>query len=114
MDVGLNDTLPEYAHVKAGIAAVKELAVTAPALVVYGFSFGTHKDDIIRLEIEGPEGTILTEDRQLTRRHAQAFRAVGKRRKSYEDWPAGTYTGTATLLRNSDVISSQQTVITVK
>ena len=114
VQVGLNDTLPEYADVKAGIAAAKTLPVTAPAIVVYGFSFGTQKNDIVRLEIEGPDGVILTEERRLRRRHAQAFRAVGKKRRRHESWAAGTYTGTATLLRKGVGISSQQTKIVVE
>ncbi|MCX7558830.1 peptidoglycan DD-metalloendopeptidase family protein [Sulfitobacter sp. F26204] len=114
VDVGLNDSLPEYADVKAGIAAATTLSVTAPALVVYGFSFGTQKDDVVRLEIKGPSGVVLTEERRLKRRHAQAFRAVGKRLRRHEDWPAGTYTGTATLLRNGVEISRQETEISIE
>lgn len=113
VDVGISDNMPEYADVKEGIAAVGSLKVSSPALIVYGFSFGTQKNDIVRLEITGPQGTVISENRKLTRRHAQAFRAVGKRLRSGDAWPIGTYVARATLLRDGKEISTQTTEIQI-
>jgi hypothetical protein len=113
VDVGISDTMPEYADVKEGIAGARTLSVTSPAIIVYGFSFGTQKDDIVRLEITGPQGTVITEDRKLTRRHAQAFRAVGKRLRGRKIWPTGIYVARATLLRDGVEISTQQSEVRI-
>lgn len=108
VEVGLSTTMPEYADVKEGIPELTTLPASAPALIVYSFSFGTQKGDIVRLEITGPEGVVITEDRKLTRHHAQAFRAVGKRLRGKEAWPTGPYVARATLMRDGVAISSQQ------
>ncbi|MFC6639196.1 peptidoglycan DD-metalloendopeptidase family protein [Sulfitobacter sp. JBTF-M27] len=113
VDVGLTDIIPEYADVKAGIAGADTLPATAPALVVYGFSFGTQKDDVMRLSLTGPEGEVISRDTKLERNHAQAFRAVGKRLRGRATWPEGTYAGTATLIRGDTVISILRTEITI-
>ncbi len=114
IEVGFSSSLPSYDAVKLGHAAVDTLPVKAPALVIYGFSYGTQKDDIVRLEIAGPEGTVVSKDTRMKRNHARAYRAVGKRRRGQALWPAGIYQGTATLMRNGDVISLRQTEIEVK
>lgn len=114
VEVGLSDALPEYADVKKGIEKIKSLPLTAPALVVYGFSFGTRKGDTVRLEVIGPEGKVIAEDRKLSRRHAQAFRAAGIRLRGRKAWPTGTYIATATLLRDGVEVSRKNTEVTLK
>jgi hypothetical protein len=113
LDIGMTDRIPDYAEVKAGTAGADTLPTDAPALVVFGFSYGTLKDDIIRLSLTGPEGEVITQDSQLERNRAQAFRAVGKRLRSRAKWPAGTYVGTATLIRQGVSISTISTEITI-
>ena len=112
--VGLSDTLPSYKDVKAGRAALTEVPPNASAMVVYGFSYGTQKDDVVRLEIIGPDGIVISQDSILERNHAQAFRAVGKRRRALESWEEGVYVGKATLLRDGQVLTTRQAEITVK
>jgi hypothetical protein len=114
ISVGFNDSLPSYDEVKLGNAAASTLPPNAPALVVYGFSYGTQKDDIVRLEIIGPQGTVISQDTRMKRNHARAYRAIGKRRRGRALWPTGNYQGKATLLRNGEVISVKTTEISVK
>lgn len=114
LEVGLRTAMPKYEAVKDGLAPVRTLPVTAPALFIYSFSFGTRKDDVIRLEVSGPQGVVIAEDRTLTRRNAQTFRAVGQHLRRRETWPAGPYVARATLLRGGIVINSRQEHVIIK
>lgn len=107
IDMGFNTAVPDYADVKAGTAAITSADKLAPAIVVFGFSYGTQTGDILRLVISGPEGEVISRDTKLTRNHAQAFRAIGKKRRRGLAWPVGTYTGTAALLRGDKVVSTR-------
>jgi hypothetical protein len=111
--MGLSAQVPEYADVKAGRAASDALTTQAPALVVFGFTFGTQKDDVVRLLLTGPDGTVFEQDQTLPRNHAQAFRAFGKKRPRRGEWPTGTYTATTTLLRDGNAISTMTQSIEV-
>ncbi len=101
--VGLFDRIPEYAEVKAGTADLRTISPTSPALTIWGYMFATRKNDILRLDLSGPDGTIITRDLMLPKSQALAMRAIGKKRPS-TDWPAGQYTGTATLIRDGKVL----------
>lgn len=97
--VGFSDAVPEYAAIKAGTAHSSELTTRAPALVIWGYSFGTRQGDILRLTLTGPEGTVITDDVEMTKPQAQSFRAIGKKRRT-QPWPAGAYSGSVALIRN--------------
>ncbi len=114
IEVGMTDTVPEYVDVKAGVAAKASLPRTAPAIVLFGMSFGTQAGDIVKLDIVGPDGPFLTQEHEMERRRARAFRAVGKKLSRRDAWPAGDYEGTVTLLRDGVAISEMRTVITVE
>ncbi|MEW9919679.1 M23 family metallopeptidase [Marimonas sp. MJW-29] len=113
VEVGLTDAIPDYDSVKAGLAGVDMLRPDAPALVVYGFSFGTRAGDVMRLTITGPEGEVISRDTRLERNHAQAFRAVGKRLRGRRVWPEGVYRGVAELIRGEAVVERREAEITV-
>ncbi|MFK7836433.1 MAG: M23 family metallopeptidase [Sulfitobacter sp.] len=109
--LGIASEIPAYKDVKAGSAAADILPSDAPAMVVFGFTFGTLKDDVLRLTLSGPDGEVLQQEKQFERNHAQAFRAIGKR--SRRGWTPGAYQGTVELLREGEVISTQITKVTV-
>lgn len=113
LDSGFLTKVPKYDAVKAGLPKPQKLPSDAPALVLFGFSFGTLKDDVLRLTIMGPAGEIISKDNVLPRNHAQAFRAVGKKRSSWSSWPVGQYTGTVTLMRQGKAISTQTQTVKV-
>ncbi|WP_366868650.1 M23 family metallopeptidase [uncultured Tateyamaria sp.] len=111
--VGLADAVPEYDAIKAGEAHAPELPVDAPALVVFGYIFGARAGDILHLRITGPDGEVIDRAVDLDRTQAQLFRAIGKRRRD-AIWPAGTYEGTATLIRGPEIISTQRNVVEIR
>ncbi len=111
--LGFADHLPNYDAIKAGVADSRVLPTTAPALVVFGFSYGTHKGDILRLRLTGPEGDVIEKDIVMSKPQAQSFRAIGKKRRA-EVWPAGVYEGTATLLREGAVVDTRRATLTLR
>lgn len=113
IDVGFATGVPEYSEVKAGTADRSEIASDAPAVVIYGFSFGMQKGDVLRLSIEGPKGTVIEQDVVVERKQAQGFRAVGKKLRRGR-WADGSYDGTVTLLRDGMVIDRMETRVEVR
>ena len=105
--VGLMDSIPDYADVKAGTVARDSLPADAPSLVVYGYMFGTRVGDRLHLSIEGPEGTVLSHDMKLEDQHALSFQARGLR--GHGLWPSGQYKGYATLYRGDRMLGSLAT-----
>ena len=112
ISIGFSEAVPAYNAIKHGDAAAPSLSVEADALVIWGHMFGTRADDIINLSITGPDGMVISDDVTLTKTQAQAFRAIGKRGRV--DWPAGTYTGTVTMIRGLQIISQRSTDIEIR
>ncbi|EEB83045.1 hypothetical protein RGAI101_190 [Roseobacter sp. GAI101] len=65
------------------------------------------------MSITGPDGMIVANDVTLTKSQAQAFRAIGKKRRS-KAWPAGEYLGDVTMVRGTQIISRQTTSLTIE
>jgi hypothetical protein len=55
---------------------------------------------------------VVTERVQVEKTQALAFRAVG-RKLTLPAWPAGSYTATATLMRDRAELSRQEITLTV-
>jgi hypothetical protein len=109
IEVGMTTTIPEFEMVKEGTAAQKATTPDAPAIIVYGFTYGTRRGDVLELSIVAPNGNqIAVNQIEFNGNHAQAYPAVGKRRQPDRRWQTGTYTGTA-ILRRGDQIVSQKT-----
>lgn len=113
LDVGFADQLPEYMDVKAGTAAAAFVSKSAPALVAFGFVFGGRAGDVMRIEIEGPNGSFAQQDILLERTQAQLFRAIGKRSRG-RDWAVGSYHTTVSLTRAGEVIDEMSGSVNVK
>ena len=112
LDAGFTDKIPDYGDVKAGTADAIPLEPTSPAFVLFGLVFGPQDGDILRMRIEGPNGFALENDQTFDRNQAQAFRAIGQRRRS-APWASGTYVGTLDMIRDDTVISSMTREITL-
>ena len=112
LDAGFTDKIPEYSAVKAGTADAVALEPTSPAFVLFGLVFGPRDGDTLRMRIEGPDGFLLENDQTFDRNQAQAFRAVGQRRRSAL-WASGTYVGTLNMIRDGDIISTMSRQITL-
>lgn len=110
VSVGFAPNVPDYDAVKAGTAT--ELPSAGSNLVIWGLSFGTQIGDVLTLSIEGPDGFSFTHEETLDRSQAQTFRAAGKRLTTAR-WPAGTYNGTVTMMRNGELLDSMSTSFTL-
>lgn len=110
ISIGTSATIPEFSAIRANTVAPPD--PEADALVIYAFLFGTQADDIIRMNLMGPDGTVIERDTKLDRAQAQSFRAIGKKRRGSR-WPSGAYTGVATLLRDGAVIDTRTLAITL-
>lgn len=113
IDVAFADHVPDYDAIKNGTAASSRLPHDAPALVVFGYAFGSQAGDRMQLRIDGPEGTVINETVVLDRTQAQFFRAVGKRRTT-PTWVRGTYLGTAVLIRDGRMVSRLQSSLEIE
>ncbi|WP_299691890.1 peptidoglycan DD-metalloendopeptidase family protein [uncultured Tateyamaria sp.] len=113
LDVGFSDAVPEYDAIKAGEAARAQLPVTAPALVVFGYAFGSQAGDEMHLRIDGPVGTVIEHVATLDRTQALLFRATGKRLRDAA-WPAGQYRATVTMVRDGQEISVKTAELEVR
>jgi len=86
-----------------------------PALVFWVLTFGVQAGDIEILRLTGPDGRALGELRKtIPGDKAQWLRFAGKRAGD-GPWPAGTYTGTYTLVRQTNgqtrtVIETRETL----
>jgi hypothetical protein len=103
--------VPEFDAIKSGLPS-PDLPATAPALVVWAYLFGPRAGDAILFDLVGPEGAVVTERVQVEKTQALAFRAVG-RKLTLPAWPAGSYTATATLMRDRAELSRQEITLTV-
>jgi hypothetical protein len=111
LGLGLTDQVPAFDAIKAGLPS-PNLPTTAPALVVWAYVFGPRAGDAILFELIGPEGAVVTERVQIEKTQALAFRAVG-RKLTLPAWPPGTYTATATLMRDRVELSRQELTLTM-
>ena len=112
LDAGFATAIPDYAAIKAGTAAADRITRDAGALVFWGYAFGGRQGDALQITITGPGGTITDHRDVLEKNQAQFFRAAG-RRTPQGGWPTGTYSGTVTLLRADQPISTRQIDIRV-
>ena len=106
---GFATNIPTFEAIKAGLATQASLPANAPALVLWVHLFGSRPGDLVHLTITGPQGLLLDQTEPIEKPQARLFRAAGKRLTATE-WPAGSYNGTATLLRDGqprDTISIQ-------
>lgn len=111
LSVGIASKIPDYDDIKAGTAPAETLSIDSSALVVFGFAFGGQDQDIMRLELTGPKGTVANRDVTLNKAQAQYFNATG--RKSSTGWPAGTYVGKVQIIRDDEIIDTQTTQMIV-
>ncbi len=114
INVGFFSSLPEYDAVKAGTAHRPNLPTDSPALVLWGFAFGSQPGDILRLTITGPDGdAVFAQDVTLDKAQPQLFRAGGRKTNGNAWFRKGTFTGTVEMRRAGQVISDMTTTVTV-
>ncbi|MES2969881.1 MAG: M23 family metallopeptidase [Pseudomonadota bacterium] len=111
LDIGISTAVPDYAAIKAGLPDPNTLPDTAPALVVWAYTFGTKAGDMIDLSLTGPDEVVIADTIPLDRAQAQSFRAIG--RKLRDVWPHGTYQGSAGLTRNGETVDQSEVTLTI-
>lgn len=109
-DAGFATGVPDYAEVTAGTA--DRAPRSGEPLVLFALMFGGRAGDVVRLQVEGPAGTVIDHEEALERTQAQLFRAAGLRAPE-GGWPSGHYKGTATLLRSGEVLSMREVEATL-
>ena len=111
---GFSAAIPAYDEIKAGLAHQPSMTLSSPAVVLWGFAYGSVAGDVLRLSILSDAGEpIYTTDAVLDRSQAQLFRAGGRRTNGASWFKPGTYTGTVTLLRGGAPIEDMRTTLTV-
>jgi len=110
---GFAPAIPEYAEIKAGTGHTPALIATTPALVLWGFGYGSRAGDVMRLVIKGPDGrTTFETEVEIEKPQAQYFRASGTRVR--RGLRPGTYTGSVTLLRDGRPYDSRDTHVEIR
>jgi hypothetical protein len=110
---GFAREIPTFDDIKAGTVDAQTLPTDAPALVIWGYLFGSQPGDIVKLSITGPQGVVIADDVTLTKTQAQSFRAIGKKRRG-KPWPIGSYSGEVTLMRGADTLGHKTVQIDVR
>ena len=99
-NAGFSAGPPDIGQIRAGQAGDQPLTSGAPALVLWVEILGVAQGDLIRFNINGPDGTaLLTREQQVDKTQARRYIYVGKRR-TRATWPAGEYRGEVTLIRS--------------
>ena len=112
LDLGFASKVPDFSEVKAGTAHREKLTAKSDAIVLWVYTFGTRKGDIIRFKFDGPQGVVFEHETRLDKTQALAFRAAGKRR-TIDAWPEGAYAGVASLWRKGQKIGAKTVNITL-
>lgn len=113
ISAGFAPQVPEFDAVKDGSASTEQMSAQVPALVVWGYAFGSRPGDSLRIEIIGPEGPFLQTVTPLDKAQAQFFRAAGKKRPK-QGFTAGRYQGYIALIRNGKIVDDITAHVTLR
>ncbi|MFW8635179.1 M23 family metallopeptidase [Cribrihabitans pelagius] len=112
LGAGFATGIPEYDAIKAGQADEAPLPPDVPALVFWAYAFGGQAGDVLEITVTGPDGALVEQRATLGRAQAQFFRAAGRRLRG-SGLTAGSYTGTAVLLRAGREVDRYSQVMTL-
>lgn len=112
LGAGFSTGVPAYDTIKRGHADQTPLDAQAPAVVFWAYAYGGRAGDQLELTVTGPDGALVSNSTVLDRNQAQFFRAAGRRLRR-DRWPDGTYTGTARLLRDGQLVDSYSHSMTI-
>lgn len=108
LNAGFAGAPMEMADVETGAVADRALTPTSPALVFYGRAIGLETGDLQRVTILAPDGSVFVENEvePMDRPKAQYFAFAGRKRHD-EPWPAGTWHGRYTVIRDGQDVASR-------
>ncbi|MFY0682257.1 MAG: M23 family metallopeptidase [Thalassovita sp.] len=113
IDLGFATSIPSFDAIKQGQAHATSLTTVSPAVVTWVYAYGSQAGDVLALSIAGPEGLVVKKAIDLEKSQAQLFRAIGRKRPD-TNWPTGTYTTRAVLLRGDQVLSDRSHTIDLR
>ncbi|MEQ9694910.1 M23 family metallopeptidase [Shimia sp. SDUM112013] len=102
--IGVHDAVPDYEDLVALPRTPNHWAHPPAALVIWAMGYGSDPADRVALILTGPDGAVFDTAIPLDKAQSRYFRAYGKKRPA-GGWPSGTYTGTATIERNGQVMA---------
>lgn len=109
LNAGFADAPVEMEQIESG--GLEDAAVTrsSPAIVFYGRAIGLEEGDVQRLVVTAPDGSVFAESDidPLDRAKAQYMAFAGKK-LSGAAWPAGTWRGRYSVIRNGDEVAFRE------
>jgi hypothetical protein len=110
-NAGISPTPPEPEDARLGYYDRPTLAVASRVLEVWVEGYWVEVGDRARFRLTGPSGaSIVEQDVLIDRARQRWFQFVGAKRPG-DAWPAGTYTGEVTLVRDGiEPVTIQRTV----
>lgn len=88
---GIAQEVPRAENARRGDYRSRTLAPSAPMLAVWADVWGVREGDIIRFEVDGPDGKVrMRGDAHVKRNQVRIFRALARERR-LATWPVGAY-----------------------
>jgi len=114
IDSGFSDATITYDKIKDGTAKQNRISVTADAITLYAFGYGSRMGDVISISITGPGATRpTTHQTTLKRNQAQFSRWFGIRRPQ-GGWQKGIYQGTVTIQRAGRILQIKKSKMLIR
>lgn len=115
LNAGLYGNAPQYIDVKEGRATVTRIAPDSPALVIWFHVFGIREGDVMRLQIESPDGSVFHDDTRPAHPKNQAqYFAFSGRRTPEGGLKSGVYRGRVQMLREGRVYDARPVSVEVR
>jgi len=114
LNAGFSNAVVTTEQVESGTLEDIQIKPDSPALVFYGRAIGLETGDVQRLTLTGPDGEVFAADEldPLDRPKDQYFAFVGKKRHD-APWPAGTYRGRYSVIRDGEEIAAKDAEIRI-
>jgi Peptidase family M23 len=111
---GFTSEKPEAIAIRQQSEKITQLSSASPALVFWIDAYGVEAGDIEKVEIQGPDNTlILQTQKEITKPALSWFSYFGKKRTAVK-WLPGRYTATYQLLRKGSApITIKQPILIV-
>lgn len=104
-NAGFSSQAPERKSISAGLYKDRPLKQTAPAIVVWAEFFRVQSGDEVVINIVGPRGEKIHDQRLPITADKAYYLAYSGLRLKQPMWPPGTYHAEVTLIRNAQTFS---------
>lgn len=114
LGLGFTTKIPTKEDVRKGQHQEEHIGNRAAALLFWTDVYGLQKGDKALTELLSPEGdTLASHEDVFDRNKALMFSYIGKKRRGYT-WPAGTYKGRYTIIRNGEEVLRHEAELLVR